>query len=133
MPMKTSIFFLSILLLTVSCQKKDRVLELPNNFQSKAVGDSVQDIIRQSIVKTGFFEWSQLSPSLLWSAIKKSNGIVSVGYKKRAEKFSEAKIDQIDLQDESWSVVREELLSLILHSERMAKSSLQLEIGRAHV
>lgn len=126
MPMKTSIFFLSILLLTVSCQKKDRVLELPSNFQNKAVGDSVQDIIRQSIVKTGFFEWSQLSTSLLWSAIKKSNGIVSVGYKKRAEKFSEAKIDQIDLQDESWSVVRKELLSLIFHSERMANSSLQL-------
>mgnify|MGYP003349527113 FL=1 len=116
MPMKTSIFFLSILLLTVSCQKKDPVWGPSNNFQSKAVGDSVQDIIRQSIVKAGFFEWSQLSPSLLWSAIKKSNGMVSIGYKKREEKFSEAKIDQIDIQDENWSIVREELLSLILFS-----------------
>lgn len=127
MPMRTYIFLVAILSMIVSCQKLDHVVAEPVSFEKVSPVDSLPIIIRQSILSKGCFEWDQLSPSLLWSAIKKSNGMVSVGYKTREENFNEAKIGQLEIKDEAWVNAKEELIALILREERNLNSSLQLE------
>ena len=127
MPMRTSIFLFAILSVTVSCQKVDPVAVEPVSVGKVSSTDSLQTIIRESLLTKGYFEWNQLSPSLLWGAIKKSNGLVSVGYKTKAEYFNEARIDQLEIQDDAWTKTKEELIALILHAEQAANPSLQLE------
>ena len=125
--MKTCIFFITILLIGVSCQKRDADVVQQTFLQKRTPVDSVKEIITQSIVAKGSFEWKQLSASLLWTAIKKSGGIVSVGYQLKEVSFNEARIDLIQIGETSWRGVREELLQMILKSERELNPSLALD------
>ena len=86
--MKTCIFFITILLIGVSCQKREADVIQQTFLQKRTPVDSVKEIIRESIVEKGSFEWKQLSASLLWAAIKNSGGVVSVGYQLKEVPFN---------------------------------------------
>lgn len=125
--MKNTLFLLSALCVLLSCRKasldNDVVVE---NYKKSSI-DSIQLIIRESLAKNGNFEWAALSPSLLWSAIQQSNGIVSVGYQASNSSFRENELHLVDLDERSWLHSKQVLLSQLLQLEQELNSSLQLK------
>lgn len=125
--MKTYIFFITILLIGVSCQKREADVVQQTFLQKRTPVDSVKGIIRESIVEKGSFEWKQLSASLLWAAIKNSGGVVSIGYQLKEVPFNEARIDLIQIGENSWREVSDDLLQMMLKSERELNPSLTMD------
>lgn len=125
--MKTILFLVLLSTLLIACQKVDNAIAYSSApTAQKKSDDTLQQIIRQSILATGSFEWSQLTPSLLWEAINKSKGYVSIGYQLPSTPFREATIDAIQLDQSDWASVLHTLLEMLLKSERALNPALQL-------
>lgn len=80
--------------------------------------DSVYLEIQNSIVKKGSFEWASLSPSLLWAAIQKSNGVVAVGYQTAGNSFRENQLHLIDIGEGNWLRTKQYLINEIVQIEQ---------------
>jgi subtilisin family serine protease len=124
--MKTISFLVVLSILFIACHKSESVVDVQpaQAFQKNSI-DTLQQIIQQSIRTTGSFEWKQLPSSLLWQAISKSKGYVSVGYQLPDVPFREATIDAIQLEEPDWSGVLSTLVALLLQSEREVNPGLQ--------
>ncbi len=85
--MKNIILLLVAICSLISCRKSDSGIDAKVEGHQRPGIDSVRLVIQETLEKKGSFEWASLSPTLLWTAIQKSNGIVAVGYQTTANSF----------------------------------------------
>ena len=125
--MKNILFLLPAICLLLSCRKSDSSsMTLRDGYEKPGI-DSVYLEIQNSIVKKGSFEWASLSPSLLWAAIQKSNGIVAVGYQTPGNSFRENQLHLIDIGEGNWLRTKQYLINEIVQIEQALSPSLQQE------
>ena len=125
--MKNILFISLVACLLLSCRKSISEPLLVSDGQEKPGIDSVFLAIQQSITKKGSFEWSTLSPTLLWTAIEKSSGIVAVGYQASGSLFRENQLHLIDVGEGEWLRAKQIILTEIIQIEQKLNPSIQLE------
>jgi len=124
--MKNLLLSLLACLLILSCRKTDSVSIIDNVSKKRPAVDTLRLIIQQSLVNKGNFEWASVSSALLWSAIQRSSGIVSVGYQLAAKSFHENQLAVIDIQESEWVNTKQILLEKLLLFEQQLNPSLEL-------
>ena len=100
--MKNIILLLVAICSLISCRKSDSGIDAKVEGHQRPGIDSVRLVIQETLEKKGSFEWASLSPTLLWTAIQKSNGIVAVGYQTTANSFRDNQLPTINIQDVDW-------------------------------
>jgi len=125
--MKNLLLLLLICCVIIGCRKTDSANIIPVSQQKNTTIDSLRLIIQQAIVKKGKFEWSSLSPSLLWSAIQQSNGVVSVGYQIASNPLHENQLAAIDVNTREWLAAKQLLVSKLLLLEQELDPTISLD------
>lgn len=118
------IYALAILVLALSCQPDYTLIEsAPPTLQT---GNEIDAFIRESIRKTGDFRWAAAPDELVWSALHRSDAVLSVGYKPRGSNSNISDhIEDIDIQAPDWKQAREQVLNLIWTEEYALDPTLQ--------
>jgi subtilisin family serine protease len=124
--MKNIILLLVAICSLISCRKSDSGIDAKVEGHQRPGIDSVRLVIQETLEKKGSFEWASLSPTLLWTAIQKSNGIVAVGYQTTANSFRDNQLPTINIQDVDWLRTKESLLNELLKLERALNPALDL-------
>ena len=69
----------------------------------------------------GSFNWKDVSDRTVWSALKHSDGILSVGYKPAGESMDiSGRIHLININDNNWKTARQQVLAIIYNQEKRA-------------
>lgn len=116
----------------ISCDKnlKDKT-ETPAGNSSETSLMSAQEInstIETQFSETGYFEWKNASVKMLWSALKQQgDNMMCIGYKPINEEDIDSKMSSLNINAADWKDAKQQVLNLILQSERKANPSLQLK------
>ncbi|GAA4468872.1 hypothetical protein GCM10023189_54940 [Nibrella saemangeumensis] len=87
----------------------------------------IDALIWQKLQTTGAFRWNMASEELVWSALRQSDGVLSVGYKSAGVSSDlRETIHTINIHEGAWQQAREQVLNLILTEERKVTPSLTL-------
>ncbi len=124
---------LTVLIAAAGCKKND---EMQAGFavhgqQQTLSTQQINDIIWQQVQQKGSFEWKDVPDEVLWSALQRSDHILSVGYQPAAEINVEDRLTQINIRDAVWTSAKNQVLQLIYAAENNAAASgknLQTEV-----
>lgn len=133
--MRTKLFVVSaFLLFAAGCKKeenevkepytgnvityKSQLIELPENPLSK---EEVQNHLIEFLSREHDFHWEWASPHALWSAIQYGDQSVAIGYKLSGMGEIGPIIHQIQLGEERWRKVHDELKNIILQKVSAAR------------
>ena len=124
--MKKYLFLLATITIALSCKKNiDTNLDAQ---EPELISESKMDMeIRNQVNQTGQFDWNLQSPVFVWSALSKSDFILSVGYKPADESNVESQLSQIDITSPKWLEAKNEVLNIILEEERKLNKDVVLE------
>ena len=102
--MKRPLLKLSVLLIALTvfnaCQKED-ALDAPEDAtidysqKSALTVPEINALINQSLTETGTFDWKDVTPHTLWSAVVRGNNILTIGYGEENESFAEVKSERL--------------------------------------
>lgn len=87
----------------------------------------INNIIMDKLQQTGSFDWKDATERMVWSAIKQSDGIISIGYKPAIESNIDDRISSININDVSWKDAKKQVLDLIYYYESQTNKSLKQE------
>ncbi|UOQ70744.1 S8 family peptidase [Hymenobacter cellulosilyticus] len=113
-------------LLLAGCQQQADEQVLPQPAENPKEALSSQQLDEQIIKKlnqTGIFDWNQATPHFVWSALTRSDFVLSVGYHPAG---CNTAIPENAATDPAWQKAREQVLALILAEERKARPELTL-------
>ncbi len=88
---------------------------------------SMDAFIRSAIQKDHKFEWNSAPVNMIWSALNESDHILSVGYKPAGETNIEDRLHLINIHSNEWVAAKNELLELILASEKEMDPTLKMD------
>ncbi len=88
---------------------------------------AIDAFIRTTIQKDQKFEWSTAPVNMIWSALNESDHILSVGYKPAGEMNVDERLHLIDINSAAWIHAKNEVLELILASEKELDPSLTMD------
>ncbi len=55
----------------------------------------INAIINKNLTETGHFDWKDVTPHTLWSAVVRGNNILTIGYGEEGQSFAEVKTEQL--------------------------------------
>ena len=112
-------------LIFISCKKN--IVEptpLPIDVVSS---QTIDDLIYKSTISVGGFDWNSADEKIVWSALKHSDNIMSIGFKPAGFFFDINKIHEIDVRESAWQNAKNKLLHEILNVEMELDSSVTLK------
>lgn len=134
--MKTYLLYLIVILLcTYACKKaltepeegkvQGFVESTKGTLLSRA---SIDDYITNMIQTKGEFKWADASENIVWSALNKSDKVLSIGYKPEVWTVDDvgAKMHTINLQSKEWLDAKQQILQLVLEEERKSRPNLKI-------
>lgn len=99
-----------------------------SDITAKLSQPDLDKIIFDELERTGSFDWNNMPIHVLWNAMQLSNDFtIAVGYKPEWETGIENKIHRININENSWKLVKEDLLKMIWQEERKVNPYLQLD------
>lgn len=125
--MKKYFLLIAVAGLVVSCKKtiEKNVEEVQG---PELFSESKMDIeIRSQVRQTGEFNWNNQSISFVWSALLKSDEILSVGYKPAGERNVEDRLHLIDINSAEWVAAKNTLIDMIVQEEKKLHSDVTKE------
>jgi subtilisin family serine protease len=124
--MKKYLLPLAAVLTFYACQPVQE-LTVAKSEQPMAT-EVIDDFIYQKLRQQGKFLWETASDEMIWSALKHSDQVLSVGFKPaKAEKDLSTIIHQINLQQQEWASAKQQLLALIEEEERRTNPAFKPE------
>jgi subtilisin family serine protease len=87
---------------------------------------TIDQFIKDKLSTQRFFNWSEASDEMIWSALQQSDNILSVGYQPTGESNIDQRIATIDFQQQRWKEARLQVLTLILQHESASRANLDL-------
>lgn len=120
----TALAFLAISLSACEGENTSNELLKPNSISPISRSELDATIVK-TLQKTGKFVWSSVSSEMVWSALLKSDKVLSVGYKPQNEGDINAKIHLIDINAEEWKNAREKVLDMVFEEESKSNPSLK--------
>src|SRR5687767_6099218 len=82
--------------------------------------------IREVLQREKAFDWRHAPAEIVWSAVVRSDKIVSVGYKPAEEENIEQRLYTIDINNELWKQAKSKVLQLIWDEERKTDPELEM-------
>jgi len=121
---KTILYFSVLTFLLISCKKSN--LDPIENVSNEAYISRVEldHFIKQEINTYHKFEWNRASISMINSALNYSDHMLSVGYTISTIFDINKNISSININDAAWVKVRNQIIDLVLQSERKLDSKL---------
>ncbi len=115
----------------ISCDKnlKDKT-DAPADAGTETLmsAKEINTSIENEVVQNGSFEWKNASLKIVWSALQQqSDHIMCIGYKSLSEDDIDNKMASININSASWKETKQQVLNLILQSERKLNPSLKPE------
>jgi hypothetical protein len=90
--------------------------------------EAIDGFINKKLQEQGKFLWESASDEMVWSALKRSDQVLSVGFKpEKLDKDLSKIIHQIDLNQQDWANAKERVLELIFDEERRTNPELKRE------
>ncbi len=124
--MKKYLFLFATVTIVLSCKKTIDTKVVAQ--EPELISEAKMDLeIRNQVNQTGQFDWNLQSPVFVWSALSKSDYILSVGYKPADESNVEAQLSQIDITSSRWTEARNTVINIILEEERKLNKDIVLE------
>jgi hypothetical protein len=117
---KIYLFFLFLVVFAVACKKQNDAHSVKAEWKvaPKTSVTELDELIKNSLLQSGKFEWSGASDAQVWAAISNTDHIISVGYKPSDLVWSDDQAGRADISDAKWLDVKLQLQELILESER---------------
>lgn len=112
---KTTIVLFSLLLL-FGCGKEELMPtggELKNDKEPLATAE-IDEIILQTLEEQRVFKWEMVEPEVTWSALVRSDSLLSIGYKPAGTGSIEETIHLIDLKSAEWTNARVAIMRKIV-------------------
>lgn len=108
------------MLLFAGCKKDalDQAVTVDDQQDIQLSQQQIDDEIRRQFQEKGYFNWSDASDEMVWSAIRQSDHIASIGYKPTGEADIDKRIHAININDGRWLAVKQQLLGMIYEEER---------------
>ncbi|HNP22568.1 MAG TPA: S8/S53 family peptidase [Panacibacter sp.] len=133
--MRKLLYFLASILLITACNKNisdkpvaTAVAGTDDQQQDQLSTQQIDDVIKASVQDKGSFNWKDVSDRTVWSALKHSDGILSVGYKPAGESMDiSGRIHLININDNNWKTARQQVLAIIYNQEKKGNASLQMK------
>ena len=105
----TCLFFT---LIFISCRKN--IVEPTPSPIDIVSAQTIDDLIYKSTITNGNFDWNSADEKIVWSALKQSDHIMSIGFKPAEVFFDINKIHDVDLRESAWLNTKNKLLNEIL-------------------
>jgi subtilisin family serine protease len=112
-------------LVILSCKKSSLNTEDTKDMELMST-ESIDAYIKQHMQNNQPFEWSSAPDAMVWSALQHSDHILSVGYKPTGVTGVENMLHTINIQSAPWKAAQDEIINLILSSERELDKSIEL-------
>lgn len=108
-----------------TCRKSEQLLspaesEIPDPAELNA-------LIREKLLSEGAFQWEWATDAHVWTALANSDYVLSVGYQPEGAQNVLDRIHEIDIQSPDWAEARNQVLNLILESERRLDPSIDAQ------
>lgn len=115
-------------ILFFSCKKEIRQNETAqfNDEQAMFSPEQINRHIHDVINAKGLFEWKDASDEMIWSALKHSDRIISVGYKPFSEINVDKRLAEINIHDAAWLDAKQQVLSIIYNEEKQHNKLLNI-------
>ncbi len=100
---------LALLIFIVGCGKEEMIVESGDPITRDAMNKQVFETLNAE----GEFRWSSVSDHFVWSALVRSDNILSIGYKPANVSDVHSIIHQIDINDAQWTAARNKVINTI--------------------
>jgi subtilisin family serine protease len=109
-----------------ACRVSDEPLTSQNEGKLLAKNE-LDNLIWQEVKQTGGFDWNKQTITTVWSALKQSDNVLSIGYKPASQNADlRQTIHQINVKSPEWSQAREQVLQMVFEEEKKSNSKLQM-------
>ncbi len=115
-------------LLLHACKKNDPAATVePAVAEPELITTSKIDaFIKQELLAHDKFEWSVASDQMVWSALKQSDNVLSIGFQPEGEVNVNSRLHEIDINSTSWKAAKQQVLQMIWEEEKKTRKDLQL-------
>lgn len=111
-----------------SCQQESEIIAEQTIEHAAIDRSDLDNHIWQTVKKEGSFDWNKQSEQIIWNALSKSDGVLSVGFKPKSQnKDIRTIIDKIDINNGEWNDAKNYVLDMIFESERKFNPDLKRE------
>ncbi|WP_338789931.1 S8/S53 family peptidase [Bernardetia sp. MNP-M8] len=111
-----------------SCQNESEIIVEQTIEHATIDRSDLDNHIWQTVKKEGSFDWHTQSEQIIWNALSKSDGVLSVGFKPKSQnKDIRTIIDKIDIATGEWNDAKNYVLDMIFESERKLNPDLKRE------
>lgn len=111
-----------------SCQPESEMIAEQAIEHATINRSDLDNHIWETVKKEGSFDWNKQSEQIIWNALSKSDGVLSVGFKpKNQSKDIRTIIDKININEGEWNDAKNYVLDMIFESERKFNPDLKRE------
>ncbi|UYZ64216.1 S8/S53 family peptidase [Hymenobacter weizhouensis] len=107
-----------------SCQHDSAEQAAPQPSSEPMTVQQLDETILDQLRRTGEFNWNQAPEHVVWSALRRSDQVLSVGYRPAGFR---GRIPAHAATDPAWQAARQQVLNLILAEERAGRPELTVE------
>ena len=137
---KTYTLLLAVVLLMTACKKEELSNEtqgasvdlrlnapLPQHPENVASLEQINAAALEQLQSEGVVKWEKMDDALVWSALLRSDSLLSVGYQALGHQGIENNIHLIDVNSAKWKGVKDALQAHILSEAQRLNPNMRLE------
>ncbi len=126
------LYSIGLLLLLCTCKKAQAPSEtkmLSEDTKNIIPKTAIDSYITNSIKAKNDFKWAYASDVMVWSALKQSDKVLSIGYKPANWTNTDvtAKMQTINIQSQQYQEVKARILQMVWEEERKSRPNLKIE------
>lgn len=111
-----------------SCQQESEMIAEQAIENATINRSDLDNHIWETVKKDGSFDWNKQSEQIIWNALLKSDGVLSVGFKPKNQSADiRTIIDKIDIHTGEWNDAKNHVLDMIFESERKLNPEVKRE------
>lgn len=115
-------------LMMFSCQQESEIITEQAIEHVVINRSDLDNHIWETVKKEGSFDWNKQSEQIIWNALSKSDGVLSVGFKPKSQNTDiRTIIDKIDINTGEWNDAKNYVLDIVFESERKLNPDLKRE------
>ena len=137
---KTYTLLLAVVLLMTACKKEELSNEtqgttvdlrlnapLPQHPENVASFEQINAAALEQLQSEGVVKWEKMDDALVWSALLRSDSLLSVGYQPIGHQDMENNIHLIDVNSAKWKGVKDALQAHVLSEAQRLNPNMRLE------
>ncbi|MEM9671974.1 MAG: S8 family serine peptidase [Bacteroidota bacterium] len=109
------IYLLTLLVgFLTACHSEDPLVNPPPELSDPFTTIEIDRIIQNILQEEGEFDWSQVSEEVLWSALVRSDSVLTIGYQPSSTEETTLELSAINIADPTWQSAKEQLINEVI-------------------